>query len=366
MSDYITGLRADLVEAAARHQRRGSLARRALPVFPRAWSRPALAAVAVTAACVAAAVIAVSAIGPPAPRPTRPHVVLSAKVAAVASDAVLSGGALWVTDFNEGVVHVDPASGRVLDRIPLPKSPTTIGAGQGRLWVFIDGTTGAFMAQIDPRSGSVIARHGVDQASPFGVFTVDAGGLWLSASPATIAMERVPAPGRAPTALLRLGRDEYAVGAVATPGTLWVVTNHGMLVEADNLSGRIVESLPRAVTGSHGNGGDEFPANGLAADADGVWAVDQDRAVVVRFSAGHIVQRIRTGGYPGAIALARGSLWVAVADTARQRYRVVRFDASSGRSTGSADVGYHVPKALVPSAHGLWIVASDGTALLIR
>jgi sugar lactone lactonase YvrE len=366
MSDYITGLRADLVEAAARHQHRGSLARRALPVLPRAWSRPALAAVAVTAACVAAVVIAVSAIGPSVPRPTRRHVAVSAKIADSVFDAVLSGGALWVTDFNEGVVRVDPASGRVLDRIALAKSATTIGAGQRRLWALIDGTTGASMAQIDPRSGRVIARHGVAQASPFGVFTVDAGGLWLPASPPAIAMMRVPAPGRAPTALLRLGTDEYVVGAVATPGTLWVVTDHGMLVEADNLSGRIVESLPHAVTGSHGNGANEFPVNGLAADADGVWAVDQDRAVVVRFSSGHIVQRIRTGGYPEAIALARGSLWVAVADTARRRYRVVRFDPSSGRSTGSADVGYHVPKALVPSSHGLWVVASDGTALLVR
>ena len=45
---------------------------------------------------------------------------------------------------------------------------------------------------------------------------------------------------------------------------------------------------------------------------------------------------------------------------------VVRFDVASGRRTGSVDVSYHVPKALVPTARGLWVVASDGTATLIR
>src|SRR4051812_16297530 len=157
--------------------------------------------------------------------------------------------------------------------------------------------------------------------------------MWLMADPASVAMERVPAPGRAPTAHLRLGLSAYTVGAVASPSTLWTVTNHGTLVEADNVTGRAVHSLPRAVTGDHGNGGDEFPENGLVADASVVWAVDQDRQVVVRFSGGRIVRRIRAGGHPGPIAYTAGALWVSAADPLERRYKIVRFDPASGRRT---------------------------------
>jgi hypothetical protein len=363
MSDYIESLRTDLVEAAARHQRRGAVARTVVPLRPRAWSRPALSAVAVTAACLAAVLVAVSAIGPPAPRPTHPRIVVSAKVAGIASDAMLSGGDLWVTDFNGGLVRVDPATGRVLARTPLGGAARTIGAGMGRLWVIADAKRRPVVVQIDPRTARVLDRHEV-HPSALSIFTVDAGGLWLPGR--TGPMERVSAPGRAPTAHLRLGFDGYTVGVLATPTTLWVVANDGTLLQADVVSGRVVQSLRRAVAGTHGNGGDDLPENGLAADASGVWAVDQDREEVVRFSGGRIVQRIRAGGHPGPVALSHGSLWLSVTDPQRRRYRVVRFDASSGRVTGSVGVGFHVPKALVPSSHGLWVVGSDGTALLVR
>lgn len=365
MSDYITGLRADLVEAAARHQARRALSRRTVPLRPRAWSRPALAAVVATAACLVAVLVAVRAIGPPAPQPTRPHVLLTAKVADIASDAGISGGALWVTDFDGELVRVDPATGRVLGRTPLGGAPRTIGFGQGSVWAIVEVGQVTSMVRVDPRSGRVVDRHPVAENS-LSAFTVDEGGLWVPAAAASVAMERVPSPGRAPVAELRVGRDEYTLGVVATPSTLWAVTNHGTLVEADNVTGRVVHSLARAVTGAHGNGGDEFPENGLAADAHGVWAVDQDREVLVRFSGGQIVQRIRAGGHPGPVALAHGSLWLSVTDPLKRRYRIVRFDPSSGRVTGSVRVGYHVPEALVPSPRGLWVVASDGTALLVR
>jgi hypothetical protein len=366
MSDYITDLRADLVEAAARHQSRGALARTTTVVRPRAWSRPALAAAVVTAACLAAVLVGVRAIGPPAPKPAQPRIVLTTKVAAVATDAVARGGDLWVTDFNEGLVRVDAASGRVAARVPLGGTTQTIAVGPDRLWAMTSKRVGdgAVLVQVEPRSGRVLTRDPVEP-SAVSAFAVDAGGLWLPSLDAALVMVKVPAPGRAPTAFLRL-HEAYAVGVLATPPTLWVVTNDGTLLEVDSASGQIVHSLPRAVSGAHGNGGNEFPENGLAGDANGVWAVDQDRGIVVRFAGGHIVRRIRTGGYPGPIAYTAGALWVSVADPLKRRFKIVRFDRASGRPTASVDVSFHVPKALVPTSHGLWVVASDGTATLIR
>ena len=64
MSDYITGLRGDLVDAVDRHRRRSRLgtARRRLVVLPRFW-RPALAGAAI-AASVLAALVAASTLSP--------------------------------------------------------------------------------------------------------------------------------------------------------------------------------------------------------------------------------------------------------------------------------------------------------------
>jgi hypothetical protein len=126
VSDYIAGLRTDLIEAAGRHQRRGSLARRAMPVLPRAWSRPALAGAFVVAACVAAIVIAVSTIGPPTPAPTKPHQVLSVRLGTEGFDAVYAAGCLWVAGTNGEVLRV--AHGRVVGRIKVGQQARSISA----------------------------------------------------------------------------------------------------------------------------------------------------------------------------------------------------------------------------------------------
>jgi hypothetical protein len=366
MSDYIAGLRTDLVDAAARHQRRGALARTTIAVRPRAWSRPALAAAVMTAACLAAVLVAVWAIGPPAPKPATPHIVLTTDVASVANDAVVSGGDLWVSDLNAGLVRVDPATGQVKAAVPLGGASRTLAASPDGLWAIADHKVGSsFVVHIDPRTGRVVSRHAVAW-SKWSVLAADAAGLWLPSDDPGATMERVRAPDRAPTAFLRRkNADEVAV--LATPTTLWAVTDQGTLVEADNVTGRVIHTFPRAVTRNHGNGASGFPDHGLAADARGVWVIDQDREVVARYVGGRIVQRIRTGGYTGeAVALSHGSLWVSVTDPLKRRYKVVRFDSASGRRTGSVDVSFHVPKALVPTPQGLWVVASDGTATLIR
>jgi len=35
------------------------------------------------------------------------------------------------------------------------------------------------------------------------------------------------------------------------------------------------------------------------------------------------------------------------------------------RSIATVDLGHHEPKAVVPTADGVWVVASDGTALRV-
>ena len=111
MSDYITGLRADLVDAAARHGRRRRSHRMPASLSPRAW-RPAVAlGVAAVAASVVAVVIAVSTLTPPQPHPGRLQIVAELQLDGQPQDAVLAGGSLWVADFTGEVVRVDPPAG---------------------------------------------------------------------------------------------------------------------------------------------------------------------------------------------------------------------------------------------------------------
>src|SRR5262249_50577302 len=133
MSDYIAGLRADLVDAAARHQERGALRRRALPVLPRAWSRPALAAAGALAACVAAIVIAVTTIGPPTPAPEKPHPVRTISLGTEGFDAVFAGGDLWVAGSDGDVIRI--RNERAISRIHVGDQVKSISSDGRSIWL---------------------------------------------------------------------------------------------------------------------------------------------------------------------------------------------------------------------------------------
>jgi hypothetical protein len=205
MSDYITGLRADLVEAAARHQRRGALARRTLPLLPRGWSRPALAAALATAACAAAIAVAVSTVGPPTPKPTKPQRVVSVRLGTDGFDAVYEAGSLWVAGTNGEVVRV--AHGRVVDRVKVGQQVESISAGAGSVWAStIDSgaadpqspVSQSSLVRIDARTGTVTRRISMT-VHEIGPVAVGAGGVWLvpDAQQAENRLERYdPATGR--------------------------------------------------------------------------------------------------------------------------------------------------------------------------
>jgi len=37
-----------------------------------------------------------------------------------------------------------------------------------------------------------------------------------------------------------------------------------------------------------------------------------------------------------------------------------------GTITGTIELGNHLPRALIPAGSGLWVIATDGTALLVQ
>jgi hypothetical protein len=368
MSDYISGLRGDLVDAAARHQRRGSLARTALPALPRAWSRPALAAVLATAACLAAIAIAVSTVGPPTPAPAQPHRLAVVRLGVDGFDATYATGFLWVAGENGEVVVVDTEHNRVANRLKLGELGGGIAADGGSVWASAieagHGNITSSLVQIDART-SAIKRRLPRHAREHGALATGAGGVWVvpDTSQNGNRIERYdPATGRR----VALIRGDFTNDLAVGDGVLWALGGTGDLAQIDPASNRIT-AVVRAVTQPSGlNNG--ATGMSLAADGSAVWVAGGTRGDVVMVQAGQIVRRIRVGeDSVDGVARTRDALWVTLATGApNARYRVLRIDPETGRPTGTLNLGHRQPMALAPAGRGLWILTLGGSATLIR
>ena len=359
--DFITGLRADLVAAAARHGRRGAIGRAALPLHPRAW-RPAVAAGAVAlAVAVAAVVIALSTLAPPVQRVARLKVVGVAQLGGQPQDAALGGGYLWVADYGGRVLRVDPVTRRVIDRIPDQGTPAVIAADDRAVWVVSESELHADdwrLLRIDPRSGRVVVTR--DSATILTQLAVGAGVTWTR-----LYLETYEE-------LARIGPDGAITRATRLPGvgmslaagrdTVWALAVNGTLTEVDGASGEILDTLPN-VLATNPNGAME---NAIAVDAAGAWLSDAGAGAVVQVVAGHVVRRIAVAPFTGPIARGDDAVWVATADALRRRNGLARIDPQQGTVTARIDLGHHVTNAIVPVGDTVWAIASDGTVTIVR
>ena len=107
MSDYVSGLRQDLVEAAARQQAAGRGARVARPLRPRAWSPVVVLGAAAALVAALVLVVGLRAVTPPRP-PEAPKVVGGFHIEVQPSDAVAAGGYVIVSDYGGQLLQIDP------------------------------------------------------------------------------------------------------------------------------------------------------------------------------------------------------------------------------------------------------------------
>ena len=76
-----------------------------------------------------------------------------------------------------------------------------------------------------------------------------------------------------------------------------------------------------------------------------------------------MVRSLRTGATKGILARSNG-LWVVTGEEP-QAAAVERIDPRTGKVTATVQLGTHYPRALVTVRGGLWVIAGDGTAVLI-
>jgi hypothetical protein len=360
MSDYLTQLRGDLVDAHARYGQRGRAGRLARPVHPRTWRPATLLAAAAAAACLVLAAVGIRALNGPVPAKLR--IVDQVRLGGQPGDAVMGFGYLWVTDFSGSVVQVDPVEHRIVRRIPVGANPSSIAAGAGAVWVTPTGqpNDSGHLVRIDPRTGRVTLRVRIPTGGA--AVAADAGRVWLldtddaHVGVALWAKRIDPVTGRV---LVTLPIVRYGDALALAGDSLWTLTHHGDLVQRDPRTGRAVRSWALAA----------LPARSdtvLAADARGVWVLHG--SVVIRVEAGgRVARRIRVPARTEPVIAQDGqALWIAAGGGFPPHYRLLRLAGDAGAVTGSVDLTYHQPQALVPSAQGLWMVGADGTALLVR
>jgi hypothetical protein len=363
MSDYISGLRQDLVEAAARQQAAGRGARAARPLRPRAWSPVVVLGAAAALAAALVLVVGLRAVTPPRP-PEAPKVVGGFHIETQPRDAVAAGGYVFVADFGGQLLKIDPQTEEQhqIETTAYGALPQAVAADGGAVWVSTVDTRPdrprSILLKLDPKSGRRLDSIRLPGES--GALAIGAGGIWLqtnrtspqpSAPPA--GLDRIDPVTHRRTAALK-GVD--LVSIAASDHSLW--TREGQTVTQRDDGGRVVNRV-----------GHISPALGIeaqrliVADSDGAWVVGQSEGQLYRIENGQVVKRVRVGGQAGVIARTRSAVWVTAESNGH--YELVRVDADAGKVTGRVRLGDDMPQTIVPIGKQMWVITEMGDVIRV-
>ena len=362
MSNYISELRRDLVEAAERQARAGRAIRVSRPLHPRAWSPSALAGAAAVAVALVAVVVTLSTLAPP-PKPSDAKIVATVHLGGQPRDAVLAGGSLWIADFEGRVLRLDPATRRVRARIRVGGNAVALAADGDVVWVMSNGSPDAsrsHLSKLDARSGKRLARVPVNGHG--GRVEAGAGGLWLVRDRDTGDLERIDPDSFEQTAFVRLGgaTTESLSGGLSVSGRSVWTRQFNSVLEIDGGSGRVVS---RVRTGLQPLQFDM--QRSLLADRDGVWVVGPTEGVLVRIERGRVTQRISVGTRADYVARVGAAIWMAASQGGYDGFELVRVDPDEGKVVERIRLGRDEPRTLVPVGKDLWVVTTGGEALLV-
>jgi hypothetical protein len=354
MSDYVSGLRQDLVEAAARQQAAGRGARVARPLRPRAWSPvAALGTVAALAAAILL-VVGLRAVSPPRP-PEAPKLLGSFQIGGQPRDAVTAGGRVYVADFTGGLLQITPDGPRLAMKVTAAVLVSAATDGDA-VWVMSvrSDTSGprSELRELQASTGRPGARVPLQRES--GPIAVGADGVWLRTTlPTRLArhaggLERIDLRTHRVTAIAHGEAQDIA----ASDRSVW--TRNGETVTQRDDRGRVMNRV-RHLSPSLGFQGQRT----MLADGDGAWVVGQSDGLLYRIKSGRVVERLRVGALSGVIARTRSTVWVTAMSDAG-RYQLVRVDPDQGTVTGRLDIGTEEPQSIVPAGKELWVITGHG------
>ena len=311
MSEFITGLRGDLVQAAEALERGRLSGRVNWPLRRRVWTPAAIRGGLAVAACAVAVLVAVIMLGtPPASEPVRLRITAIVRVGGDPADAALAGGSLWIGDVNGGVTRVDARRAQIVGRVPTRGDVWSLASGERQLWVARLANT-VTLLRLDPATGRITVR--IPTGGAVGALRVSHGHVWYTDSTngtltsVDSASGRVSARIHAIRALTGCSRPTRArCGGWAATGTSQRST--ASPARRSRVSRTSCRSSCRSRMG---------PTSQLAADANGVWISDPGNDTVTRIEGNRITRRITIGPGIDRIATAAGTLWVSYGNALR-------------------------------------------------
>jgi outer membrane protein assembly factor BamB len=348
MSDFLTGLRAEVVAAQASRRR------------PRVWAvtqaRPALA-VAVAVLAVLTAVLAIRALT--APVAAGPRVIERFDVGGIPVSGAFDGRLVWIADTSRRrLLGLEPRRGRVVARLRVAGSPDAVSVDPfGRTWL---------RAGTEAGHASTVARVAGDAVVP----VLNTGhGTALAFAAGSVWTNRLQIrPEGLDGHDLRTGRRTHRL---ALPGiqvlqaardTLWAIGPAGEVLRIDARTGRVVGRTAAALAVDAGLD--------MTVDASGAWIVTPgaapgDGALLHVGARGVDRQFALPGAVVRVVARSGDGLWTATGDSARGDHRLLRVDPRTGRVTARVAIGEHRPTALIVVDDRLWVTCGDGSVLVV-
>ena len=364
MSDFLTELRREVIDAHAAHARRPGW-RRFLRAVRDGLRLPRLVAVA-WVACLLVLVVTLGRLYE-APEQTSPHVVATLDVGGLPAGIAYAGGSIWVADASaKQLVRIDPDQRRVRDRIDLPGQPYAVAAGPGgELWIRSAGPSGdaTVLTHVDPLTGDVIRRVPAGPDAPLAV-TGDAAWVAVWATDDNVPREGLYRVDSSTSASRRIGVP--SVGSLAAGSrTVWALRTNGELVSLDSLSGRVRHRFPRLITAA----GTAAGAHALAGDDATAWALattPSGNGELVRVEGDAVASRRPLPSFTQPVlAVGRDALWTVATDRSGDRYTLNRLDPGTARPTSAVVIGTR-PIALSVVGDEVWALGADGAVVVVQ
>jgi YVTN family beta-propeller protein len=237
--------------------------------------------------------------------------------------AIAAQEALWVASVADGdlgapgqdvVTRIDPATGRTVATIRVPRAPLDLAVTSGAVWMTNAGAGGDSVMRIDSRTNRLSGRPVRTGASPQSL-AVGGGSLWV-ANHDERTVARIDLTSGTVVADIPVPSEPHRVAYGA--GAVWVGNWHDDSVSRIDPATNRVVGAPIPIGAHH--------AGNLAVGAGDLWVTSDYRldgapedVVVVRIDAqtNRAVETITVGGHPIDVAAAGGAVWVSVANPGR-------------------------------------------------
>lgn len=263
-------------------------------------------------------------------------------------DWITSGfGSMWLANGN-AIERIDPNTNKPAGYIATGTQPCEgLVAGFGSLWT-VDCPTSSLL-RVDPSSGAITARIPLPGTAPDGegLLAIDPNAVWIPATPknsVSSQLVRVDPSTNAVVATVTLPADSS--GAAAGFGAIWVTSaKTGSVYRIDPTTNAVAATVKV-------HGSPRFIASG----AGGVWSLNQADGSVSHISptTNRVVATIRTNvpGSGGCIAAGIRRVWVTMPNTPFSEI-VARSNRILGQWTGIGG------DCIATSFGSVWLVNHD-------